>query len=350
MDEGFQRAIDGGEPHWALVFSVPEPVRLGPIAAAFRRLAARIVPEARLLETAEGLILWGRGEVEPASASRLASRLAELVPEAVRPVQRHTLPGASARLAALANPAGSWPAWTASAEPDAAAALSLRRTLSGLPQEAWIRRVPIVSVRPGVKARVVARRLVPDPAVVARALGRGGEEARPGEPALRLLDRLLLGAATRFLAGEERLVLALFPEAALGGGYDALEAAGGRAGLARIVPEVALADAVASPRAFQAARARFAADGQRLLLACPGAEPLGIAAALAAPGDLLSLAAEAARRAEAETNGSLARLGPERLLLTGCRSEADIGFGISLGIGLFEGGIVEALLASRVAA
>jgi hypothetical protein len=350
MDQAFQRAIESGEACWAIVFSVPEAARVGPVASAFRRLAARIIPEARLQETGEGLIVWGRGKAEPPAAARLAAKLAELVPEAAAPAQRHMLPGASARLAALVHQAASWRAQAAAAEPAVDALLAMRRTLGALPPEAWIRRAPIVSLRPGVKARVAARRLVPDLAVLARALGGGWQDAAPGEATLRLLEPKLLAAAARHLSGEERLVLRLFPEAALGGAYDSLEVTCGRAGIARIVPAIALADAVAAPAAFSAARARFAADGQRMLLGCPGVEVLGLLSALAAPDDLVSLAAEVAAQAERSEPGAIAALGPGRILLGDCRTEADIAFGLGHGIGLFEGSVVEALLAARAAA
>jgi hypothetical protein len=351
MDQAFQRAIEGSEPCWAIVFSVPPAARVATVAAAFRRLVARILPEARLEETAEGLIVWARGEAEPPAAVRLAAKLAELVPEATAPPQRHRLPGAAARLAALLHPGAAWPLDQGAAEPGIEALTAMRRTLAGLPHEAWIRRVPIVSLRPGVKARLVARRLVPDPSVLARALGGGWQDRPPCEAASRLLDPLLFAAASRLLIADERLVLRLFPEAALGGAYDALEAACGRTGIARIVPGIALADAIAAPEALAAARARFGADGQRrLLLACPSAAALGLVGAVAAPQDLISLPAEAAIAAEQAARGTIAGLGPARILLTGCRTEADIAFGLGLGIGLFEGGVVETLLAARAAA
>ncbi|MCU0888294.1 MAG: hypothetical protein MUC64_09835 [Rubritepida sp.] len=350
MDQAFHTAIESGQACWAIVFFVPAPARSAPVAAAFRRLAARILPEARLEETAEGLIAWGPGEAEPPAAGRLAARLIELVPEATAPPQRHMLPGASSRLAALVHPAASWPAEADIAEPTVEALVAMRRTLAALPAEAWIRRVPIVSLRPGVKARVAARRLVPDPAVLARALGGSWQERTPGEATARLLEPLMLAAAARHLSGEERLVLRVFPEAALGGAYDSLEVACGRAGVARIVPAVGLADAVAAPAAFAAARARFAADGQRMLISCPGVETLGLLAGVAAPQDLVSLSAAAAIAAERSAPGTIPALGPARILLGGCRSEADIAFGLGHGIGLFEGSVVETLLAARAVA
>lgn len=349
MDQAFQRAIEGGEACWAIVFPVPAAARVGPVAAAFRRLAARIVPEARLQETAEGMIVWARGEAEPPGAARLAAKLAELVPEATAPPQRHVLPGASSRLAGLIHQEATWPAEAAGAELPVEALVAMRRALATLPPEAWIRRVPIVTLRPGVKARVAARRLVADQAVLCRTLA-GMAPASPGEIVPRLAEPLMLAAAQRHLVGDERLVLRLFPEAALGGAYDALEASCGRAGIARIVPAIALADAVAAPAAFAAARARFAADGQRLLIACPGIEALALLAALAAPQDIVSVSAEAAIAAEQAARGAIAALGPGRILLGGCRSEADIAFGLGHGIGLFEGSVVETLLAVRAAA
>jgi hypothetical protein len=350
MDQAFHRAIESGEACWAIVFSVPAAARLATVAAAFRRLAARILPESRLEETAEGLIVWGRGEAEPPAAARLAAKLVELVPEATAPPQRHRLPGASARLAALLHPGAAWPIDQGTAEPTVEALAAMRRTLTALPHEAWIRRVPIVSLRPGVKARLVARRLAPDRAVLARALGGSWQDLPASEAAARLLDPLLLAAAPRLLAAEERLILRVFPEAALGGAYDALEAACGRAGMARIVPEIALADAIAAPEALFAARARFGADGQRPMIACPCAATLGLLAAIAGPQDLVSLPAEAAIAVEEAARGTIAGLTPARILLTGCRAEADIAFGLGLGIGLFEGSVVATLLAARAAA
>jgi hypothetical protein len=350
MDQAFHTAIENGEVCWAIVFSVPSPARVGPIAAAFRRLASRIVPEARLEETAEGLIAWGRGKAEPPAAARLAAKLAELVPEATAPPQRHMLPGASSRLAALVHPAATWPVEAASVEPTVQALATMRRTLAALPDGAWIRRVPIVALKPGVKARVVARRLMPDAAVLARTLGSDWQGAAPGEPTPLLLEPLLLAAASRHLTGDERLVLKLFPEAALGVAYDALDVACGRGGISRIIPAIALADAVAAPEAFTAARARFAADGQRMLLACPNVEALGFLSVLAAPQDLVCLTAATAIVAENGEPGTIASLGPGRILLGGCRTEADIAYGLGHGIGLFEGSVVETLLAARVAA
>lgn len=350
MGQAFHTAIESGEACWAIVVSVPAAARSAPMAAAFRRLAARIIPEARLEETAEGLIAWGRGEAEPPAAARLAAKLVELVPEATAPPQRHMLPGASSRLAALVHPAAAWRAEAAIVEPAVDALVAMRRTLAALPAEAWIRRVPIVSLRPGVKARVAARRLVPDSGVLARALGGTWQDTAPPAATARLIEPLLLAAALRHLAGEERLVLRLFPEAALGGAYDALEASCGRAGIARIVPSIGLADAVAAPAAFAAARARFAADGQRMLIACPGIETLGLLATLAAPQDLLCLPAEAAIAAEQARPGTITALAPGRIVLGGCRIEADIAFGLGHGIGLFEGSVVETLLAARAAA
>jgi hypothetical protein len=116
------------------------------------------------------------------------------------------------------------------------------------------------------------------------------------------------------------------------------------------VPAVGLADAVAAPAAFAAARARFAADGQRMLISCPGVETLGLLAGVAAPQDLVSLSAAAAIAAERSAPGTIPALGPARILLGGCRSEADIAFGLGHGIGLFEGSVVETLLAARAVA
>jgi hypothetical protein len=330
---------------------MPAPARRAPVRAALRRLGGRILPDAAVAETETGLLWWGAGKAEPPAAARLAARLAELLPEVARPVSRFALPDDAGALAALAVAEAAWPS-PPLGEPAAEALLAMRRALASLPPGAWIRRAPVVALRPTAKALIVARRLVPDAAVVARALAGGVSAAGAADEAtLRLLDPLLLAEAGRMLAGEgagseARLFLPLAPAAALGGGYDRLEAAAGRVGIARLVPWIGLAEAVAAPGQFAAARARFAADGQRLLLACTGAEALGLLATLAAPSDLLGIPAAAAMAA-GQGAGGLAALGPQRILLSGCRSEADIAFGLGQGVGLFEGPVVETLLAAR---
>jgi hypothetical protein len=344
MDLAFRQAIERGEAAWALAVSVPPAARLAPVRGAFARLAARTLPEARVTETEEGLIVWDRGEGEPAAAGRLAARFAELLPEAPGAVCRCRLPEDAGPLAAALRAPAAWPftGAGAAADPGNEALHALGRTLAALPPEAWVRRSPVVSLRHGAKARPVAHRLGVDAAVAAKALR--SSTPLPADQ-LRPLEPLLLAALPRLIGGEAAegrlLLLPLCPEAALGGAYDRLEQAIGRGSLARIVPAIALADAAAAPRAMASARARLAADGQRLLLGCDDATCLGLLASLASDGDILALPAAAAQAAGGE---ALRGLGPQRLLLGGCRAEADIAFGLGLGIGLFEGPVVEALL------
>lgn len=349
MDQALARAIGSGRPHWVMTLALPPEARLGAIRAAFRRLGARTLVDCSVAETAQGLVWWGADEIAPASAFRLATRLGELLPEAHSPIGHFVLPDDAAALEALGAADATWPDLSV-AEPSGEALVTLRRSLLALPPEGWIRQAAIVSVRPGVKARVVARRLLPDHGVIARALaGAGGVPIVTDEATLGLLDPFLLAYAARLLAtseGEGRLFVPLAPAAALGGGYDALEAAAGRQGIARVVPALALAEAVAAPAQLVTARARFAADGQRLQITCPGPEALPLLAALLTPGDLIGLTAETARAA-ATSGVTLAALGPERIILSACASEEDIAFGLGHGIGLYEGRVVEALLASR---
>jgi hypothetical protein len=346
MDLALRQAIERGEAAWALAVAVPPASRLAPVRDALARLAGRAVPEARVIATGAGLIVWNRGEGEPAAAGRLAARLAELLPEAPEAVRRCRLPDDAEALAALAEAAPGWPvaeAWLG-ADPGGETLLSLRRTLASLPAETWIRRSPVVSLRPGATARLVARRLAPDAGVAAKAMPAGAHALPLSADALRLFEPLLLAALPRLIGAEPaetKLILPLVPETALGGGYDRLEQAIGRGGMARIIPAVALADAAAAPRAMASARARFAADGQRLLLVCPDGSCLGLLGSLAAADDLLSLPVSAARAAGV----SLSALGPQRMLLGECRVEGDIALGLGLGIGLFEGKLVETLLA-----
>lgn len=343
MDLALRQAIERGEAAWALAVSVPPAARLAPVRGALARLAARTVPEARVTETAEGLIVWDRGEGEPAAAGRLAARLAGLLPEAPDAVRRCRLPEDAGSLAAALRAPGGWSSATAgvASDPGSEALHALARTLAALPPEAWVRRRPVVSLRHGGRARPVAHRLEVDAAVVLKALRSA---APPPPDQLRLLEPLLLAAAPRLVGSEPadgRLLLPLAPEAVLGGAYDRLEQAIGRGSMARIVPAIALADAAAAPRAMASARARLAADGQRLLLACDAAACLGLLALLATPGDIVALPSWAAQEAGVE---AVRGLGPQRLLLAACRAEADIAFGLGLGIGLFEGPVVEALL------
>lgn len=345
MDLALRQAIERGEAAWALAVALPPPARCVPVREALARLAARTLPEARVIGTGAGLIVWSRGEGEPAAAGRLAARLAELLPEAPDAVRRCRLPEDAASLAALAQapPAGPEAESQPRAEASGEALVALRKALARLAPEAWIRRSPVVSLRPGATARLFARRLAPEAAVVAKALGPGGMGVPPGPETQRMLEPLLLAALPRLLGAEatpSRLILPLLPEAALGGAYDRLEQAIGRAGMARVIPAVALADAAAAPRALASARARFAADGQRMLLGCADASCLGLLGALASTDDLLWLPMPVLRAAGA----TLARLGPERILAAECGSDPDIAFGLGLGIGLFEGRIVESRL------
>lgn len=354
MDLAVRQAIERGEAAWALAVTLPPSARLGPVRDALARLVTRTIPEARVAATSDGLIVWTRGEGEPAAAGRLAARLAALLPERPDLVRHLRLPGDAEALAARALAPEAWPGAEAVGclDPGAEALVALARLVAARPPEGWVKRAPVVALKPGAPARVVARLLSPDAAVLARALQAAGkplEAMSLGPEALRVLEPTLLAALPRLVAaeaGEVRLVLPLPPEAVLGGGYDRLEQAVGPAGMARIVPTIALADALAAPRAFASARARIAADGQRLLLAAPGAEAIGLLRGLAAEGDLLSLPATAAH----EAAGAVASLGPERVVLVGCRTEAEIAHGVGLGIGLFEGPVVEARLGRSAAA
>jgi len=344
MDLALRQAIERGEAAWALAVSVPPVSRFAPVRESLTRLVERTVPEARVVATGSGLIVWHRGEGEPAAACRLAARLVELLPEAPHAVRRCRLPDDAKALAALAETPSDWPAAEAwlGADPGGEALLSLWRTLASLPAETWIRRSPVVSLRPRTTARLFGRRLSADPAVAAKAIRAGAQAPPLSAEALRLFEPLLLAALPSFIAAEPpetRLILPLVPETALGGGYDRLEQAIGHDGMARIVPAIALADAIAAPRTMAAARTRFAADGQRLLLACPDGSCLGLLASLAAAEDLLLLPVSAARAAGA----SVSALGPQRILLCECRGEGDIALGLGLGIGLFEGRLVETL-------
>ncbi|WP_291296144.1 hypothetical protein [Elioraea sp.] len=335
-----------------MTLALPPEARIAAIRAAFRRLGDRTLVECTVADTAQGLVWWGPDEIAPASAFRLATRLGELLPEAASPVGHFVLPDDAAALEALGGADATWPDLSVT-EPSGEALVALRRSLLALPPEGWIRQAAIVSVRPGVKARVVARRLLPDHGVVARALaGAAGPPGVTDEATLGLLDPLLLSHAARLLApgeGEGRLFVPLAPAVALGGDYDALEAVAGRQGIARLVPALALAEAVAAPAHLTTARARFAADGQRLQICCPGPEALALLACLLTPSDILGLTAETARAA-ASAGVPLATLGPERIILSACAAEEDIVFGLGHGIGLYEGRVVEALLASRRAA
>lgn len=352
MDQALARAIGSGRPHWVMTLALPPGSRIAAIRAAFRRLGARTLADGAVADTVQGLVWWGAGAIAPAAAFRLATRLGELLPEAASPIGHLVLPDDAATLQSLIGADAAWPGLVV-AEPSGEALVALRRALLTLPPEGWIRQAAIVAVRPGVKARVVARRLGPDHDVVARALGAaGGAAAVTDEATLGLLDPLLLAHAARLLAaseGEGRLFVPLAPAAALGGGYDALEAVAGRQGIARLVPALALAEAVAAPAHLTTARARFAADGQRLQIVCPGPEALALLAALLAPSDLVGLTAGTARAA-LSAGLPLATLGPERIVLSGCGAEEDIAFGLGHGIGLYEGRVVEALLAARRAA
>jgi len=345
MDHGVRQAIERGEGVLAVAVSLPQAARLAPVREALLRLVRRTMPEARVTETAEGLIVWDRGEVEPPAAARLAARLVELLPEAPHAVRRVRLPeGAGALAAALGHRTGSTLAAKLPPDPDNAVLHALWRRLSGLTPASWVRRSPIVALRRGARARRVAHRLEIDAEAAARSL----PVASPLPAfALKALEPLLLEAAPGLVGTtpvEGRLLLPLTPEAALGGAYDRLEQAIGRERLARIVPAIALADAIASPSAMASARVRLAADGQRLLLGCDAAACLELLALLAEPRDLLAVPAAAAREAGGE---AVRALGPQRLLLRSCRTEADIAFGLGLGIGLFEGPVVSALLAGQ---
>lgn len=350
MDDAFQRAIESRRPLWMVMLPVPAEVRAAPVSSAFSRLAARIVPDAQVFESEDGLVVWGRGEVEPPGATRLATRHTELVPEAQGAIKRYLLQGTAPSFGAPANWTSPTPARTATVDPPADTLLAMLQALSSAPPAAWIRRMPIVVARRGAKARIVARWLAPDPAVVARALGGTWQGATPDATTLRLVEPLMLAAAPRLLSGEEKLVVPHSPDAAFGGSYDSLDAAFGRAGIARIMPAISLADAVASPATFAAARARFAADGQRLLIACPSAETLGLLSSLAAPHDLVSIPADAAIAGERAAPGTIRALGPGRIMLVGCRLETEIAFGVHHGIGLFEGSVIEVLIRARGAA
>lgn len=352
MDQALARVIGSGRPHWVMTLALPNDARVAPVRAAFRRLGDRTLVECAVAETERGLVWWGPGEIAPASAFRLATRLGELLPDAEAPVGHLMLPEDAATLAALVGAEAAWRELSVT-EPPGEALVALPRALLALPPEGWIRQAAIVSVRPGAKARVVARRLLPDHGVVARALaGAALLSTVLDDATLGLLDPLLLAHAARLLAaseGEGRVFVPLAPAAALGGGYDALEATAGRQGIARLVPALTLADAVAAPAHLVTARARLAADGQRLQICCPGPEALSLLACLLTPSDLVGLAAGTARAAAA-AGVNLATLGPERIILSACAAEEDIAFGVGHGIGLYEGCIVEALLASRRAA
>ncbi|WP_144182731.1 hypothetical protein [Elioraea rosea] len=354
MQHPVRRAIESGAEHWAVAVALPPPARSPAVLSAFRRLASRVLPEAGLAATAEAMVLFGRGDAVPAAADRVAARLGELLPEPGTRFSRHLLPRDAAALAAYARAEPVPPTPIEEKRPPTDSLLAMRRVLAAAPAELWVRRLPIVSLRPGGKARVVARRLCPDASIAGRALAGGGAGA-PDAPAeaVGLLGSLLLAAAPSLLAREPpggRLVLPLAPASALGGAHDALEGSCGRAGMARLMPEVALEDAIAAPRAFASARARFAADGQRPVLASASSATLPMLRAIAAAEDLVAITAPDAIEREAAEPGAIGRLGAQRIVLGGCRSEADIGFGLALGVGLFEGPVVEMLLAAREAA
>jgi hypothetical protein len=351
MVEALCQAIANGDTAWAVAVTLAPEVDSPPLRAALRRLARRQLGDAQVEEGSGGMVAWSRGAVEPAALGRLAARLSALLPEVPGAVRRLSLPADAAALAAFAVPA---PAEAEREAPPTSAAslLPTLARLATLPPEAWTRRSAIVALRPGAPARLFAECATPDARILARVNAAGGEAAPLDEAALRLFAEPLLAAAPRLLATlapPARLVLAASPEAAVGPVFDGLDRTLGPGGLARLIPAMALAEALDAPRAMATARARFAADGQRVLLLCSGAAALWLAASVAAASELIAIGAAAARAAFA---GGLdpGAVGPQRLVLTGCASEVDIAFGLAHGISLFEGAEIEARLARRAGA
>lgn len=151
---------------------------------------------------------------------------------------------------------------------------------------------------------------------------------RPGAPPLLL--RLPLGV----LASEDFAAFVALPH-----------------GPARPAVAVSMAEAAADARGFAAMRAMLRAAGMTLVLDGLTHHALVLARPEVLEPDLVALAWSTAlpRLADArraEVADAVARIGPARLLLTGADSEPALRWGRTLGIQLFQGAHVDAMLAA----
>lgn len=155
-------------------------------------------------------------------------------------------------------------------------------------------------------------------------------DAAPRPGAAPLLLRLPLGV----LASEDFAAFAALPH-----------------GPARPAVAVSMAEAAADARGFAATRAMLRAAGMALVLDGLTHHALVLARPEALEPDLVALAWSSAltRLADArraEVADAVARIGPARLLLTGADSEPALRWGRALGVQLFQGAHVDAMLAA----
>jgi hypothetical protein len=198
-----------------------------------------------------------------------------------------------------------------------------------------------VSVAPPLLARVPgAAALTGDPwlrhhldAALDAGLVRLVARARGGAGALDPSPR----------AGVAPLLLRLGPAAVLAPGFAEVAGPGVRVAMAAAV-------ACAWPDGFAAARARLAAAGMGLMLdldphALVAARPEALGAEWLRFGWAPGLARLPAAAQEALA-GAVARIGPGRVVMAGAEDEAAIRWGRGIGLALFEGRHVEAMLAA----
>lgn len=114
---------------------------------------------------------------------------------------------------------------------------------------------------------------------------------------------------------------------------------------------IAMAEAAADPAAWVAARTRLAAAAMPLVLDGLSHHALVLARPEALGADMLVLPWSTAlprlpAARQAEVAAAIARIGPDRFLMTGADGEAALRWGRAAGIQLFQGNHVEAMLAA----
>lgn len=254
---------------------------------------------------------------------------------------------------AMAEPPAPVPA------PQAGTALTADRLLRTAPLPALLMRQTAVHLRSGQLPRILPlfRAITLDTRLAATARRNQDDPDAPGPDELvARLEQRMLAMARESLRSDDPVAggltvplhLKLTPAGVMSEGFARFAAACVRHPAMTVAVELPLAAAFRSPAAFVMARERLRLTGMRFVLDHVSPSALLTIHPTALDPQWIKLDWDrAVADAEPELGAAIARLGPDRVVLSGCETEAALVGGLGLGIQRFQGGFVDTMLAAE---